>query len=143
MTIITNTCTCEIYDEDTDATTPSETCYGCFDDNLSDLKFDILHPWLNALGLDADETILLLNGSHMGWLNQYGVIMARATAPSIIKAMSINGEYSIEFMLSDDKREMSARRSSHDEPMGAWFRFTAVSEEAADRIEEQGVALID
>ena len=150
MTTITNTCVCVEMDDNGDEMTDSsgypvwaKACYGCFEDNLGNLTFNILHPWLNALGLDADETVLLLNGSNMGWLNRYGVIMARATSPAIIRAMSINGEYRIEFLLSDDKREMSARRSSHDEPMGARFTFTAVSEKAADRMEEQGVALID
>lgn len=112
---ITNSCTCENYDEDTDTYSPSNNCWGCYEDELSNLWFEIIKPWADANGFDED-TELIARGTGMTWQRLSGY--ARTTPKTIVDTLSLNGDWTLQFTLSNGAQTLTAIRYSHDEPTG-------------------------
>lgn len=112
---LTNSCTCEDWDEETDTYSPSNSCWGCFDDEMANFKSEILKPWMNANGYDED-TALIARGTGMTWQRLDGY--AYLTPNAIVETLSINGDWTLQFTLSDGAKTLTAIRYSHDEPTG-------------------------
>lgn len=119
---LTTECECQFYNEDTGEFEPSDgtDCFGCYDTAWDDFIENAYTPWLNAIGAD-DSTVIRIDGSGMGWQRRAG--WASVSARDIHSAMTINGEYRIEYYF--DGTTLTARRWSHDEPVGTGtFTFT-------------------
>jgi hypothetical protein len=126
---LTNSCTCEYYDENEELQ-PSLECYGCYDDDLEVVKHE-LKLWAQANNWTGmfEDTEIEVKGSGMGWTRVSGVAYCFADEPDqLIKLLTINGDYRIEFMFSEDYKTLTARRYSHDEPIGTGlFTFNGIT----------------
>lgn len=132
---MTNACVCYKSDEEGEAIldsygepVPSDYCYGCFDEEIDNLKYCVIEPWLNANGIE-EGTLLRVDGSSMGWTHSSGYTFAKADTKSIVEALSINTEWTLRFRVEDNN--LIAVRSSHDE-LGARFEFEVADEEGED-----------
>jgi hypothetical protein len=115
---LSNTCSCEVENEETGETTWSSECFGCFDDDVRYFTDEFLTPYLAVKGWNED-TIIRVIGEKMGWENQTG--WSDVPAKDLLKALSINGDYTLRVKITTTN-EMVITRSSHDE-YGASFRF--------------------
>lgn len=120
---LTSHCTCESYDEETDTSTPSEYCYGCWDDEMENFRYIILAPWLDANEWD-ENTRIRIEGGGMTWRGVSGFL--NTTAEKVVEGLTINGDFTLRFKL--DGAELTCSRYSHDE-YGAYFRFVLADEE--------------
>jgi Tfp pilus assembly protein PilX len=129
---ITNSCICEDYDEDTEMSSPSNECWGCYDDEVSNLWYEVIKPWMNANGYD-EATNLIIRGSGMTWQRLSGY--AYATPKTIVEKLSINGDWTLRFKITDGAKTLTAVRYSHDEPVGTGeFTFEVAEEEDEDEL---------
>jgi hypothetical protein len=115
---ITSDCTCEIYDEDTDTSKPSDYCYGCWEDEKDNFKYEILNPWLEANGWDEDTIVYVFSGN-MNWNKVAGWTNIRAS--EAIDCLTLNGDFTLRYELNG--KDLTCVRSSHDE-YGALFTFS-------------------
>ena len=134
---INSDCTCEEYDEETGESKVDENgypvmsdyCYGCYDDDLVALKYDVLPEWLGANGWDTD-TRVTIRGSRMGWTNDSGYLTTTIeSAEKLLDKLRINGDYTLRFYRKGKNLEVV--RSSHDE-LGALFEFELAEESDED-----------
>lgn len=134
---ISNNCSCEIYDEETGESKVDENgypvmsdyCYGCYDDDLVNFKYDVLPEWLGANGWDSD-TRIRINGSGMNWTRSSGYAITEAQ--NILDKLSINGDFTLRFYRKGKNLEVV--RSSHDE-LGALFEFELAPPESDEDYE--------
>jgi hypothetical protein len=115
---ISSDCSCEVYDEDTDTSSPSDECFNCFADDKDNFKYEILQPWLEANGWDEDTVVYVFSGNMnwnrvAGWTNVY--------AKEAIDCLTLNGDFTLRYKL--DGKNLTCVRSSHDEH-GALFTFS-------------------
>jgi hypothetical protein len=110
--VVQSDCTCTNMDE-----TPSDSCYGCYDDAVDNLKY-LITEWADAFGKDFAN--VRIDGTGMGWQRESGYAMAPLYR--VAEALTIRGDFRITFTL--EGKELTATRSSHDEPTGASFTFT-------------------
>jgi hypothetical protein len=116
----------EVLDEDGDPV-PADWCMGCYEDDKSNLDYDIVQPFIKSKGWTEDD-MLYIGGSGVGWQRRSGFAIAKTNTDAIIKALAINGDFTLRFTYEDG--EMSAVRYSHDEPMGTGkFIFRLATEE--------------
>lgn len=105
---VTTDCLCENEDG-----TPQEYCYGdCYEWQKEDV-FMLLGEWQLANGVDEDDTIRI-NASSVGWQGRSGY--KDTDILELHGALSLNGDFRIEWYLENN--ELTARRWSHDEPVG-------------------------
>lgn len=93
----------------------AEWCSGCWEDDIENLRYSIVEPFLESKGIDGEQ-LLYIGATGIGWMRRSGYAIAKADTDAIVKALSINGDFTLYFSYEDG--EMTARRSSHDEPMG-------------------------
>lgn len=107
---LTNTCTCEHWDEDTSEFVPSEHCFGdCWDDALHSFGFAIAH--LLAMSDRFSVTGLKL------W---YGAIDGEFIATNteqFVRGVSVDSSWIMRYQVFADRMEYSL--SHHDAPMGS------------------------
>jgi len=115
---VSTTCECE-----TEEGNWAEDCYGCYEDNLAYLKDELIGNWITAN--KGGKDYVLIEGKAMGWTRADGTLVTEVE--TIVDALRINGEYTLRFKLED--KELTAMRTSHDEPTGAFFTFTFVDAE--------------
>lgn len=108
-------CSCFDIDEN-----PTTECFGCYQDVLDNFKSEILNPWLERQGLE-DDSIVNVTIQGMGWARRSGEFVI--TAGEIINALTLNGDYRLDFKLEVESDKLSCVRYSHDEPTGASFKF--------------------
>ncbi len=107
---------------------PSETCYGCFEDELLNIKHDLLNAWMNANGYELDTPIKIL-GSGMTWR---GVSGYKITTPkNLVNDLMLNADFTLRFYANADYTTLKVVRSSHDE-LGAGFEFELLSPDEYD-----------
>lgn len=111
---IQSDCTCTNEDE-----TPSESCYGCYDDSVDNLRY-LINDWVK--GFSEEFSDVRIDGTLMGWQRESGY--AIAPLYRVAEALTIRGDFTITFTLEDGN--LTATRSSHDEPTGAHFTFSPV-----------------
>jgi hypothetical protein len=120
---ISSDCICETYDEDTDTSSPSNECFGCWEDEKDNFKYVILKPWLEANGFDEDTVIYVFSGN-MNWNRVAGWTNIRAS--EVVDCLTLNGDFTLRYELNG--KDLTCVRSSHDE-MGALFTFTKAEDE--------------
>jgi hypothetical protein len=130
---LSSSCVCEVFDEHENAY-PADDCSGCYSDSLQDLEWAVLEPWLDAVKA-VDGDYVLIDGEGMGWLRKAGTasleVERDAFVSDVLNNLTFDGDFRLVFRLEGDV--LSARRFSHDEPMGASFVFRFVK---SDRVEE-------
>ena len=110
----TTDCWCVDYDDETATETPAEYCRDyCHEDNKI-YCLELISDWLR---INNNPQAVLITGKNLTWqhLSGYTIVLAH----DILNALMINGEFTISLTLED--KELTARRSSHDEPTGASF----------------------
>lgn len=123
---LTSNCICHDFNEDTGEFTESNECFGCFDDEKSNFKYEVYQPWLEANGFD-DDTLIYVFSKAMRWNNVAGWTNIRAS--EVADCLTLNGDYTLRFKL--DGKDLTCVRSSHDE-LGALFTFTKAEENEDD-----------
>ena len=110
-TEITNECSCQNYDADTDTFTDSEYCYGvCWDDTLEMFSYDVADLLeKNPSGVWRIEGLPLWSGSVDG----YG---EATTASELLRIITVNSSWILRYAIDND--EIHAVLSHHDVPMG-------------------------
>ena len=116
---ITTDCTCEVYDEDTDTGTPSDSCYGCWDENQEDFKGNVLPLWVARHEITEDEDVVVWSGA-MLWDRRSGYAVCKVG--TLVETLGLNGEYRLDFEYDEATGNLTCTRYSHDEPMGALFK---------------------
>jgi hypothetical protein len=128
---LSNNCSCENFDEETGISSPSNECWGCYDDEMSNIWYEVIKPWLDVKGYTEDTTIQI-DGIGMGWQSRSGYAFAKPR--DICDKLGINGDFTLYFTF--DGTEMTAKRTSHDEPTGAGFTFTEATELDLDDLDD-------
>jgi hypothetical protein len=127
---ITNACICEMYDEDTDTSSPAEYCYGdCYSEQEQFALYEVILPWAESVAtekgwlaedeeLEVDCCAFGVSGRAMGWQRLEG--RYTASGREIIRCLELDrAEFRLVFIREDDT--LSVIRYSHDEPTGALF----------------------
>jgi len=125
---LSNTCSCEDYDEDTDTSSPSNECFGCYDDDLGNIKHDLMNKWLVANEFELDTPIKII-GTRMTWRGVSGYKMT--TPENLISSLTGDYDFTLRFYASDDYKTLRVVRSSHDE-LGASFEFEQATPDELD-----------
>lgn len=114
---LSNSCTCQTYDEVTDTFSDSTDCYGdCYDDALHLLQCD-LGEWYtdNTDGWWRVEGLPLWNRDVSG-------IFHADSVHDFVRGITVNGEWNLRYRLDGD--DLVASLSHHDVPMGRRFTVT-------------------
>jgi hypothetical protein len=128
---LSSNCSCEDYDEDTDISTPSNECWGCYDDDLGNIKHDLLNKWITANEFELDTPIKII-GSGMTWR---GVSGYKITTPEhLVSSLTGDYDYILRFYANADYTTLKVVRSSHDE-LGASFEFEQATQDELDEYE--------
>lgn len=115
---ITSDCICHECDDETGDFTSSVECFGCFDDEKDNFKYEVLNPWLEANGWTEDTVVYVYSGN-MNWNSVAGWTNIRAS--EVIDCLTLNGDFTLRYKL--DGKDLTCVRSSHDE-LGALFTFS-------------------
>jgi hypothetical protein len=117
---VTTDCLCENEDG-----TPTSECFDCYEWQ-KDGVFELIGMWQTLNNIDEDDTILI-NGTSMGWAKQDGYKYTNIL--ELHGALALDGgDFKIEWYWEDG--ELTARRWSHDEPVGTGlFTFTVMKGE--------------
>lgn len=124
---VTSNCVCEDYNEDTGETTPSNDCFGCWQDSLELLRESIIDPWAEANDY-YDDTDVRISGTAIGWRRLAGY--KDTTVKDLVEALTLNGDFTLVFKLENNA--ITVMRYSHDEPTGASFTIGLTPEEDED-----------
>lgn len=131
--VMTSSCTCyycpscemlfmdDTYPETCDCGTPCtpayESCGGeCWDDARYDFEENAFKLWVQANGTDE----FAVYGRRMGWTNSNGHTGRLTTFDELMESLTLRGDFTLRWKLSEDNRTLTVVRSSHDE-MGAMF----------------------
>jgi len=90
----------------------SDECYDC---QPFDWLGEEITKWAEQVGADWVK----IESARMGWRGVSGYAVTRADDESIIKKLSLNGEWRLDFIFNGE--ELGVTRYSHDEPVGAYF----------------------
>ena len=126
---LSTNCHCEYYDEQYDEYKPANECYGCYDDDLTDIKNELLNKWLDANDYELDTPIKLV-GSQMTWR---GVGGYKVTTPeNLVASLELmNADFTLYFRASSDHKILEIVRTSHDE-LGALFEIVPATQDELD-----------
>ncbi len=113
-------CQCDTYNEELDEYVPMEYCEGtCYEWQKEDV-FHLLGEWQLLNEIDEDDKIII-SGTGIGWQSRSGY--KETDILELHGALSLNGDFRITWTLDIPNKKLTARRSSHDEPMGANFEI--------------------
>jgi hypothetical protein len=117
---VTTECECTTENDETGEFGPSNECFGdCYEWQKENV-FELLGEWQKSNNIDEDDTILI-NGTSMGWARQDGYKYTNIL--ELHGALALDGDFKVEWYLENN--ELTARRWSHDEPVGTGlFTFT-------------------
>jgi len=111
---VTTDCLCENEDG-----SPVEECFNCYEWQKEDV-FHLLGEWQLRNGIDENDPILI-EVDKLGWRNASA--FKWTTMLELHGALALDGDFRIEWYLENG--ELTARRWSHDEPVGTGlFTFT-------------------
>ncbi len=127
MTVTTD-CTCEpLLDDDGQVIPTGDMCFGCYTSDREDILAE-LDYWLSR----HDYELVKITNDRMGWTRSAGWLVVDADPERIFEALTVNGDYRLEFYW-DDEDMLTARRYSHDENTGSGlFVFEPVSRAMLD-----------
>ena len=107
---LTNTCTCEVWNDDTNDWEQPETCFGdCWDDSLHAFGFAVAHL------LDISQDFVVY-----GIRLWDGEVSGRFTARSVadfVRGCSVDSAWHMEYQVFHNRMEYSL--SHHDAPTGS------------------------
>jgi hypothetical protein len=111
-------------DPETGEDREAEFCHGCDEWMLEDTR-ELLEDWQRAW---HNPGAAIIEGSAMGWRRLSGYAIARADseeslAEAILNKLMLNGDFTITLKLEGGN--LTATRSSHDEPTGCSFTVSA------------------
>ena len=113
-------CTCLNYNEETGEDEPMEYCYGdCWEMQKEDSKY-VIGEWQKLNEIDEDD-LIRINGTGIGWQSRSGY--KDTDILELHSALCFDGDFRITWTLDIPNKKLTARRSSHDEPMGANFEI--------------------
>jgi hypothetical protein len=116
----TTNCECIDYDEETGTETPAQYCREyCHEDN-KEWCLELIQDWLEK---NNNPQAILITGKNLTWQHLSGFKIV--SPEDILNALIIDGEFTISLTL--EGKELTARRSSHDEPTGASFVIAPAS----------------
>ena len=113
---LTNSCICEDFDEETQESTPSLHCYGCWDDEMSCLK-DYLGNWFTDNPTDCWQ----VNDLPL-WNREVSGLFTARTIDDFVRGITVRGDWRIHLRLDGDI--LHADLAHHDVPMGRSFTIT-------------------
>jgi hypothetical protein len=121
---ITTNCQCMDEDPETGEDREAEACHGCDEWMLGD-AYALLADWQRAW---HEPEAALIEGKGMGWRRLSGYAIARAsskesTGEAILNKLMLDGDFTLTLKLEGDN--LTATRSSHDEPTGCSFIVSA------------------
>jgi hypothetical protein len=117
---VSTDCQCNDYDEELGEYVPVEYCYGdCYEWQKEDV-FYVLGEWQKLNDITEDD-LIRINGTGIGWQGRSGY--KDTDILELDGALAINGDFRITWTLDIPNKKLTARRSSHDEPMGANFEI--------------------
>jgi hypothetical protein len=119
---LTSNCVCVNENDE-----PSENCYDCYVDELDLFKSEMLMPYLAGKGWELNTPIKVSN-SRLGWRGVSGY--AYTTPEKLIDTLTFDGDWTLRFEF--DGHDLTAVRSSHDEPMGTGKFEIELSDEVQD-----------
>jgi hypothetical protein len=90
----------------------------CYELSIEDLNY-VLGEWVKISGSKATDYVLI-EGKGMTWQRLSG--SAVVDFDNLYESLKFGNDFRITFTLNDD--ELTAVRYSHDEPMGATFKFS-------------------
>lgn len=103
---LTNTCICENFDEETQESSPSEYCYGCWDDEMTNLSYELAdfmenNPdgWWRCDGLPL-------------WNRRVSGVFHADTVESLIDSIGVNSVWTMRLSLDGDV--LTVHLSHHD-----------------------------
>lgn len=104
--------------------TDFDNCDGvCWDFATEDMG-EHFRAWCVANKTDE----FAIYGRRMGWLSQSGHTGRLTTFRELLDNMTLSGDFTIRWKLSEDNKEFTMTRSSHDEPTGASFEVVVWKE---------------
>ncbi len=107
---LTNTCTCSVYNEETDIFTDSPECFGdCWD---TELEFfgECVKDILSQASWFRVEAIRL-------WDGDFDAIFPAKTVADFVRGITVNSEWTLRYQVFADRVEFSL--SHHDAPTGS------------------------
>lgn len=114
-------CGCTFFDEDAGEYVDATECFGCYTDDEDTILHELTR-WITRNEVEA----VAVQCSSMTWRNVPARALMNAQAVQLLGAMTIRGDYRLEFYW-DAEDNLTARRWSHDEPTGTGlFTFTPV-----------------
>jgi hypothetical protein len=115
--ILTNSCTCEVYDEETDTHELSQVCFGdCWDGVLHLLAID-LGDWFT----DNEEGWWQVSGLPL-WNRSVSGVFQATTIADFVRGITVDAEWTLRYRLHGET--LIASLSHHDVPMGRQFTVT-------------------
>lgn len=122
----TNTCTCQVYDPETDESIDSTDCYGdCWEQVVYDFTEITKHLF------DKNETNFWRIGDIQLWNRSVSGFAKAKTPQELLNAMSVNSEWIMMGQVFDDRIEYSL---SHHDAMGSNSSVTIISEEQREEL---------
>lgn len=127
---ITTSCTCAIYNEETGDWEESPECWDCWSD-------DVRYFSESVTPLFTEEEEHLVHGewqvgykfSIQGiglWNRTVGGTFVVADQEELLRAMTVNGDYTLRWQFDETTNELSALLSHHDCPTGSTVTVKAV-----------------
>lgn len=130
---VSTDCQCDNYNEETGEYEPMEYCLGdCYELQKEDV-FYVIGEWQHLNEIDEDD-LIVIKGRGIGWQNLEG--SAKTNILELHGMLAINGDFTISWTLDIPNKTLRARRTSHDEPMGAYFDFDFVKMLPCDKCGE-------
>lgn len=109
---ITTTCTCETYDLETETSAPAEYCYGdCWDMQVEDFA-NVVEPLFNADTVD-NKYPFTIQGIRL-WNRTVGGDVLVKDARELVRAMSVDSDYTLRWEFDDETNSLGASLSHHD-----------------------------
>jgi hypothetical protein len=116
---ITNTCTCTVFDWETEDdardedgnTIPADTCYGCYEDDC--------YLWAESVAALIDsnrEQYWTVQGFRLWWGETSGGFYADTPA-RLLESLTVNSEWTMTYRVFPDRIEYSL--AHHDAPTGS------------------------
>ena len=131
---VSSDCQCEeYYDEELDKYLPNEYCDGdCYEWQKEDV-INLIGEWQKLNDISEDD-LIRINGTGIGWQSRSGY--KDTDLLELHGALSFDGDFRITWKLDVVEKKLTARRSSHDEPMGANFEIDFIKMLPCDKCGE-------
>jgi hypothetical protein len=127
---VSSDCSCEDYNEEIGEFEPMEYCYGdCYEYQQEDAKY-VIGEWQKLNEIEEDD-LIRINGTGIGWQSRSGY--KDTDILKLHEALSFDGDFRITWTLDIPNKKLTARRSSHDEPMGANFEIDFIKMTTCDK----------